>query len=628
MTLTPLAVSHQDVLRHLLAHPGDGHLAIAKATGRVASNVKRDMPRLRAEGLVGERGGLTGAGLEILRALERAEGAASGSGPPPAARPSDPEKSAPAGYAELIWMQIDPDPLNPRKHFDPEAIEELADSIAKDGLLENLVVRAGVVPADPYLVDGDGRGLPMHRLVAGERRHRAIKRLIERGVWLPGQPILCKIADVDDAGHRRLALVENLQRKDLRPIDEANALKELMAVTGAGTAEVAAEIGFTQRFVQQRLQLLELPAKLQDQVNEGQLPIETARSALAILPKLPANMQAELEDGEISVEDARDWLKRQPPALALTPRQRLIALELTDAMERRPLKKAAYEYDRTEVGQGARKDGDLTQLAQLRLVGGVSEHQDKHYDRTGRLYVSAAYEINHFFEEFGSRARPSRDALQALLASARAEAGIAGDYPAGTYVTAWLNPPFEVPQAIAEKYAATLAARKTAEAKGKAEAALHSAAADARKASAAANAEVVHQLVTEFAARPPVACDPRFAEVLAKAGLPAPWRVEARGRVVAADGAEVFYPSWYLDEQPWILAQRVLMAAAINLAAGVSFTVEPDADEDAEEADDELDDDAQAADDAAEPVSSDALKRLAGIPAGEPAAAAAGEETR
>src|SRR5207244_4174063 len=87
------------------------------------------------------------------------------------------------------------------------------------------VVRPGVVPEDPYVVDLDGRPVPMHRLVAGERRHRAIKRLIERGDWTPDRPIPCKVVDIDDAGHRRIALVENLQRKDLRPIDELALLE-------------------------------------------------------------------------------------------------------------------------------------------------------------------------------------------------------------------------------------------------------------------------------------------------------------------------------------------------------------------------------------------------------------------
>jgi ParB/RepB/Spo0J family partition protein len=275
--VTPFALENEPLIRLLAEGWPDTKTALGKRLGRDLSNLNKTLLRLQEDGIV-EPGPLlllTDAGKAAVAAMDRMRN------PPPQGE-GDREavegvSTAPAGYVELIWMQIDPDPLNPRKHFDDESIDELAASIARDGLLENLVVRPGVVPDEPFLVDSGGQGLPMHRLVAGERRHRAIKRLIERGVWPADRAIVCKVVEIDDADHRRIALVENLQRKDLRPIDEAQALKELMAVTSQGTAEIAAEIGFTQRFVQQRLQLLDLPPIKQVELQEGKITIEDAR---------------------------------------------------------------------------------------------------------------------------------------------------------------------------------------------------------------------------------------------------------------------------------------------------------------------------------------------------------------
>src|SRR6185369_6664483 len=154
------------------------------------------------------------------------------------------------------------------------------------------------------------------------------------------------------------ALIENLQRRDLKPLEEARAIKRLMDdEPELGTAEIAGEIGFTQRWVQQRLQLLELPEKLQDQVDAGGLSVEKARSVPALLERLPPIKQIEVREGRLSVDDAKDWIDRQPKLPELTPLQWLMALEIVDAIKRRPMKKASYENDRTEVGPAASGDG-------------------------------------------------------------------------------------------------------------------------------------------------------------------------------------------------------------------------------------------------------------------------------
>lgn len=261
MALNLLAFQNADVLRALSAGGHESNKALAKSLGRDDSNLGRSLRSLLGAGLITEashRAELTPAGADQLAALDRADGINPDGAPAPA---------MPSGFALIPHQLIVPDGLNPRKHFDETELAELAESIAQDGLLENLVVRP--------INDGD----TAHRLVAGERRWRALRLLIAAGRW--DQPIPCKIVEIDDAAHRRIALVENLQRKDLRPIDEAQALKDLMEVTGQGTAEIAKEIGFTQRFVQQRLQLLALPPKTQEQVNAGALTLERAREEIA-----------------------------------------------------------------------------------------------------------------------------------------------------------------------------------------------------------------------------------------------------------------------------------------------------------------------------------------------------------
>lgn len=581
--LTPFALQNMDVL-HALADGGwTTTTQLAEAVGRDSSNLAKTLKALHEAGLIGEggsKGALTPAGLEVIAAFRRAEGHA------------DPAAGAAMGadgHAQLLWIQIEPDPLNPRKHFDDTAIDELADSIARDSLLENLVVRPGMVPDEARIIRA-GQPLPMHRLVAGERRWRAIGRLIVRGAWPKDRPITCKIVDLDDAGHRRVALVENLQRKDLRPIDEAQALRELMTVTGQGTAEIAREIGFTQRFVQQRLQLLELPEKLQEQVNAGDLPIEKARTAMALLPKLPPIKAVALQEGKLTVDEAKAWLDDQPPPVELSAGAWLMALEIFDAIARKPMKKAAYEYERAEVGQGAAEDALFEELRRKGFYQGPTKHLDKHHLETGKLYVSLTWGTrDKLVAKFGDDCRRGESAaLQPILAMARRDAGAAGEFAPGAYQTAWLNRPIVVPDVAAAAYAAALAQKEQTAAAEKARREAEFNAALERKAKAVANAEVAQTVLETLAQQPPAPCDPNFAECLAATGWPTPWRMDERGRVEAANGREIMYGVWYqLEDQPWMIPQRALMVAAVNLAAGAAFTAQPDAKADGGEGDQE-----------------------------------------
>lgn len=149
-------------------------------------------------------------------------------------------KSDPKSMFQNIPLSaIVPDPNQPRKHFDDAGLTELAQSIAVNGL------------AVPVLVRPSGSG---YMLVHGERRWRAAQRI----GW---ETISAEVRNLTDDEARRLALIENLQREALTPIEEARAFTALIA-TGLTQAEVGAQIGKGQSYIAQKLRLLTLPGPL------------------------------------------------------------------------------------------------------------------------------------------------------------------------------------------------------------------------------------------------------------------------------------------------------------------------------------------------------------------------------
>ncbi len=184
-----------------------------------------------------------GRGLEALlgpRSVEEAE-----------------EKGA---LREVAVTSIVANPWQPRREFKPEALQELADSIKESGLLQPPVVR----PA------GSG-----YELIAGERRWRAVQRLGWAKI-----PVI--VREVDDQAALTLALIENLQRDDLSPIDTALAYQQLIGEFGIGQAEVARLVGRDRSTVANSLRLLKLPEALQEQLRSGDLTEGHARSLLAV----------------------------------------------------------------------------------------------------------------------------------------------------------------------------------------------------------------------------------------------------------------------------------------------------------------------------------------------------------
>ena len=161
----------------------------------------------------------------------------------------------------LRLSEIEPNRGQPRHNFDEEALEALAQSIRDNGVLQPLVVRP---------IEGSER----YQLVAGERRWRA-----SRMAGLSEVPVVIK--DLDDRATFEIALIENLQREDLDPVEEAKGYRALMDEFGMTQEDVAAKIGKSRPAVANSLRLLSLPEDLLDMVSEGTLSEGHGRALLA-----------------------------------------------------------------------------------------------------------------------------------------------------------------------------------------------------------------------------------------------------------------------------------------------------------------------------------------------------------
>jgi ParB family chromosome partitioning protein len=166
--------------------------------------------------------------------------------------------------AELAYLpvgSISPNTRQPRRRLDSEGIEELAESVRAQGLVQPVVVR-------PSAAGG-------YELIAGERRWRAA-----RVAGLATVPAL--VRETDDRDSLLLALVENVAREDLSPVDEARAYATLMDEFGLSLGEVAEHVGRSKPTVSNRLRLLELPDDVLALVERGQLSEGHARAVLAV----------------------------------------------------------------------------------------------------------------------------------------------------------------------------------------------------------------------------------------------------------------------------------------------------------------------------------------------------------
>ncbi len=167
------------------------------------------------------------------------------------------------GLRTIPRARIVPNPFQPRREFDQGELDELIESIRANGLLQPLVVRQ-----DP---SGDDR----YQLVAGERRLRAI-------TYLEWERVPALVRDVDDQALLVLALVENIQRAELGPMDEAEGYRSLVDDFGLTQGEVAEAVGKSRSTVANMLRLLRLPPSVRRLLSEGELSIGHARALLSL----------------------------------------------------------------------------------------------------------------------------------------------------------------------------------------------------------------------------------------------------------------------------------------------------------------------------------------------------------
>ncbi len=188
-------------------------------------------------------------------------------------------------------------PWQPRRDFDPAALEELAASIRAQGVLQPVVVR----PA------GDA-----YELVAGERRWRAAQM-----AGLAEIPAV--VREVDDRTAAALALIENIQRRDLNPIEEARGLARLIDEHGLTHQEAAEAVGRSRAAVSNLLRLLELDAEVRAMVERGELEMGHARALLALPPARQREAAARVAARGLSVRETERLVRRLRAAAAPAP---------------------------------------------------------------------------------------------------------------------------------------------------------------------------------------------------------------------------------------------------------------------------------------------------------------------
>lgn len=157
--------------------------------------------------------------------------------------------------------EISPNPWQPRRDFDEESLNALASSIRENGLIQPVVVRK----------KKDGT----YELAAGERRWRAAK--------MAGLTVIPAISkEYDDRSMAEMALVENLQRKDLNPVDEGTAYRKLMDEYGLTQENISKKVGKSRPYVANMVRLLDLPEEVKDFLSKGQLTAGQARPLLGL----------------------------------------------------------------------------------------------------------------------------------------------------------------------------------------------------------------------------------------------------------------------------------------------------------------------------------------------------------
>lgn len=196
-----------------------------------------------------------------------------------------------AGYRDVPAAKIHAGPFQPRQSFDDEALGELVDSIRERGIMQPLLVRPR----------GDG-----YEIIAGERRLRAARKAKLKTV-----PV--RVIELDDQAALEVALIENLQREDLNPLEEAEGYRRLAAEFELTQAEVAERVGRARATVANAIRLLDLPEAVRDALAADRLSSGHAKILLQVADAAACEQLArECMEGRWSVRELEQRVKRRP----------------------------------------------------------------------------------------------------------------------------------------------------------------------------------------------------------------------------------------------------------------------------------------------------------------------------
>ncbi|MBL6750294.1 MAG: ParB/RepB/Spo0J family partition protein [Nevskia sp.] len=208
---------------------------------------------------------------------------------------------------ELPLEVLAPGRHQPRRNFDAQSLESLADSIRAQGVVQPIVARAA----------GGGR----YEIVAGERRWRAA-----RMAGLKTIPAV--VRQIPDRAAMAVALVENIQRADLNPLEEAEALHRLIDECGLTHEQTAEAVGRSRAAVSNLLRLLDLEAEVQALVRDGKLSLGHAKVLLAAQGARQLALARSVVEGQLSVRQTESLLAQQPARTGAPPQRQRSTLEL------------------------------------------------------------------------------------------------------------------------------------------------------------------------------------------------------------------------------------------------------------------------------------------------------------
>jgi len=595
--LNLLAVQNAPVLRALRDRPEGGWSSIADLADhlkRDRSNLSKTLNKLEDEKLAAFNPlthGLTEAGAEQLAMIDRAENGAG----------DEPGSFQAAAKGDVVFIrhaQIIADKDNARRDWESDEAKDELDGLRQDilqnGLLQNLVVRAAgeVIPASLTVAQGGAfkAGLPLYVLVGGERRWRAIEEAMFDGDWEEDRPIPCRLLDTDDLGHRLAALAENLQRRNLNPIEKANAFEGL-ALAGLTNKEIADRVSSTPEHVQQHRRFLQLDADDQARMTLGRD-----------------------DPRHLSVREARQKLAKKddgPPAIELEPMARLAWIELTHAAYHHGEHTNLWDPIPVAVGAAATPEGQ-----RLTEIGAVdfSADRQRHGKHIGRFTAKRHFEANRI-----RLAQPipfsSSEAAESLRAEQIATLGDAAPVWAGDkpcYATPWLADIGEMD----DDGQAIIDARRAEDAEA-AEILAERQRQSVARARLWADARARHVRLLEASQTAPTAGEP--AEVIAIAtdiDRPFPWSAFPNGFIVAANGTTVKQPHYHGAPTDQELAINQMIVVAANTAAGLITPTVATPDAEPDEDGDDADGDGETEDiEVSEDTDDDASERAEGEPA-------------